>query len=461
VTTGRVRVRFAPSPTGFLHLGGMRSALFNWLYAQKTGGTFILRMEDTDRERLVPEAVDQIKASHAWLGLEPDETATQSERLELYKKRAEELVSKGALYSCWCTPERLDSLREEAKAAKRAFKYDRHCLDNPQEASSPHVLRFRIPDDIETIGWKDAVRGELSFKREDLDDFVAIKSDGYPTYNFANVVDDHEMQITHVLRAEEFLSSTPKHLLLYGSFGWEPPVFAHLPQVLGPDGSKLSKRHGAKSALDYRDEGYLPEAVVNFLALLGWNPGEGSTKEIYSREELIEAFSLERIQKSPAVFDPARLDWMNGEYIRAMRSEELMKHTGGFWPAGADDDQYKLSVLQLVQDRLKKLSELTELTSFFFADPKLEDIQQYSEAGNHMKRIIQVIENTEFDAELLETRFRSLTEELGTTTKALFSALRYFVTGSKVSPPLFETMAVLGKETVLRRMNSASKLLQV
>lgn len=457
------RVRFAPSPTGFLHLGGMRSALFNWLYARKTGGVFILRLEDTDRERLVPEAVEQIQESHAWLDLDPDETATQSERLDLYKEQADKLLETGALYRCWCTPERLAGLREEAKADKRAFKYDRHCLDNAGDPKDDHVLRFRIPDDIEAVAWIDAVRGELSFRREDLDDFVALKSDGWPTYNFANVVDDHAMEITHVLRAEEFLSSTPKHLLLYQAFGWEPPVFAHLPQVLGSDGSKLSKRHGAKPVLDYRDEGYLPEAVINFLALLGWNPGEGSTKEIYSRDELTSAFSLERIQKSPAVFDPARLDWMNGEYIRAMKPEELLTRVGDFWPEAAKDadKNYKLAVLGLVQDRLKRLTELPELTMFFFTDPGVERAGEHTEAADHIGKVVELAEKTEFESGVLEQAYRALADELGATTKSLFGAMRFFVTGSKVSPPLFETMAVLGRETVLRRLQKAAKAYQV
>lgn len=319
--SSKVRVRFAPSPTGLLHLGNIRTALFNWLYAHKTDGTFVLRLEDTDRERFNAQSIEQFVESLKWLELEPVEgyglggefgPYAQSERLDIYKAHAETLIKNGWLYPCWCDEERLGKLRKEAESAHRPFKYDRHCLVNPGDLSKPHVLRFKIPENKE-VKWLDLSRGEFRINSADIDDWVAIKSDGFPTYNFANVVDDHLMEISHVLRGDEFIASTPKHVLLYESFGWTPPKFVHLPQVLGKDKSKLSKRHGAKTVLEYRDDGYLPDGVVNFLALLGWNPGEGSTKEIYRRNELIEAFSLERIQKSPAVFDPERLDWMNGQ----------------------------------------------------------------------------------------------------------------------------------------------------
>jgi glutamyl-tRNA synthetase len=276
------RVRFAPSPTGHLHLGGIRSALFNYLLAQHAGGCFILRFEDTDRERFVQEAADSISQSLAWLGIDPDEGVMadgsqkgkfgpyiQSERLDIYRQYADELIAKKALYPCWCSPERLDDMRKEAQKTGKAFKYDRHCLDNPKGLHEPHVLRFMIPETPAVITWDDAVKGKVEFRSDDLDDFVAIKSDGFPTYHFAVVVDDHLMQISHVLRGDEWIPSTPKHLLLYRAFGWAAPEFVHLPQVLGPDKAKLSKRHGAKPALDYRDEGYLPEAV--------WPPLAGTT----------------------------------------------------------------------------------------------------------------------------------------------------------------------------------------
>jgi glutamyl-tRNA synthetase len=376
-----VRVRFAPSPTGQLHIGGMRSALFNWLWARHNGGTFVLRLEDTDRNRLVEGAAEQIYASHDALGITPDEGPiqggpfgpyVQSERLDMYRRHADELLAKGALYRCWCSPERLASLREAAQAQGQAFKYDRHCLipSNQGKESDPHVLRFRIPDAPASIGWDDAVRGHLEFELKDLDDFVALKADGYPTYHLANIVDDHLMNITHVLRADEWLPSTPKHLLLWQAFGWDIPVYAHLPAVQGPEGGKkLSKRDGAEPVEAYVALGYLPEALRSFLASLGWN--DGSTDEVYSTPELIKRFSLDRIQKSPARFDKDRLTWMNGLMIRQMPVEELLLRTEGFWPEAAKtaDDPYRLSVLGLVHDRLKYLAELPELTEFFFTDP--------------------------------------------------------------------------------------------
>lgn len=435
----------------------------------------MLRLEDTDRERLVPEAAEQIKASHEWLGLVPDEVFVQSERLKIYRQHADTLTAKGALYPCWCTPERLNDLRDAAKAAKKPFKYDRHCLSSPGQPDQPHVLRFQIPDAAKVIGWEDAVRGHLSFAASDLDDFVAIKSDGYPTYNFANVVDDHAMEISHVLRAEEFLSSTPKHLLLYEAFGWEPPVFAHLPQVLSSDGkSKLSKRLGAKPVLDYRDEGYLPEAVINFLALLGWNEGEGSTKEIYSRHELIQAFSLERIQKSPAVFDQNRLDWMNGEYLRAMPAKELTKRlepfVGRYSAAWKSQPSYALAVTKLIQDRLKRLSEAPELIGFFFDDPALA-IKTFQNAkldpttaAQYINATLTEIEqiSSDFSQSNIEQSLRSHVAKKLNLEKMgpLFMAVRIALTGSTATPPLFETMAVLGRDRVINRLKAAAQLLK-
>jgi glutamyl-tRNA synthetase len=467
------RVRFAPSPTGFLHLGGIRSALFNWLYARKTAGTFVLRLEDTDRERFVPEAEAHLVESLKWLGIGPDEGVgakdtgphgpyVQSERLDLYQKRASELVENGSLYPCWCSSERLARLREEAQSNKQAFKYDRHCLSNPGDPEQPHVLRFKMPDN-QPVTWDDAVRGKLVFQTNDLDDFVAVKSDKFPTYQFANVVDDHEMAISHVLRADEWIPSTPKHILLYEAFGWSPPVFAHLPAVVPPGGGKkLSKRHGAKTALELRDMGYLPDAVINFMAGLGWNAGEGSTKEIYTREELIEAFTLERIQKSPAVFDEERLNWLNGVYIRSLPLNELAKYAESFWPAAAKkaDVQYKEQVLGLVQERLKYLSELPELTDFFFESPQQIDFSQAkkispSDAQKWVSQAAQRLEEIEFTHDTLEATLRALADDLQVKTGDLFMTLRIATTGKTASPGLFETMTTLGKAEVLARLGRA------
>ncbi len=470
-----IRVRFAPSPTGFLHLGGIRSALFDYLIARKTGGQFVLRLEDTDRERLVDGAADAISGSLAWLGISPDEGVmpdglqkgdygpyVQSERLAIYAEYAEKLVKTGALYPCWCTPERLDGLRRDAQLTKVAFKYDRHCLTDPKSLDEPHVLRFRIPDGRGEISWNDIVRGTVAFNTSDLDDFVAIKSDGFPTYHFAATLDDHLMKITHVLRGDEWLPSTPKHLLLFEAFGFEAPIYAHLPQVLGPDKAKLSKRHGAKPALEYRDAGYLPEAVVNFLASLGWNAGEGSTKEFYTRDELIAAFSLERIQKSPAVFDAERLNWLNGHYIRQMTPEALLERCEGFWPESAHryPAEYRLDALKLVHERLKFLSELPELTEFFFEAPKPDPIMLTKTLNAPIAaRVVGAVRDSlmksQWTEAALESTLRPLAEKLEMKTGQLFGVIRAAVTGRTAAPGLFETLALLGKDETVKRLDRA------
>jgi len=480
-----VRVRFAPSPTGVLHIGGMRSALFNWLWARHSHGTYILRIEDTDRARLVEGSIDQIYASHDALGITPDEGPVQggplgpyvqSERQEqgIYADHAEQLLATGAIYRCWCSPERLTKLREEAQAHGMAFKYDRHCLipENQKSISEPHVLRFRIPEKPAVIGWDDAVRGHLEFRAEDLDDFVTIKADGFPTYQFANVVDDHLMEISHVLRADEWLPSTPKHLLLYAAFDWEPPVFAHLPAVQGPTGGKkLSKREGARSVQEYVNEGYLPEALRSYLATLGWN--DGTTQEIYTTPELVLGFTLDRIQKSPARFNLERLNWVNGKVIRDLWKtdpDELLKQCELFWPeaAGSATAKYKRGVLSLVQDRLTKLSDLPELTEFFFSDPQIDpamltrqlDAPTASRALSTLQAALTALPAGEWTEEKLESTIRPLTEQLGLKTGHFFGLIRVALTGRTAAPGLFETMVVLGKErSISRLMNAASAAL--
>ena len=471
----KVRVRFAPSPTGFQHVGGMRSALFNYLFARQNDGVFIVRLEDTDRERFVEGAEEHLFKSLAWLGIMPDESTltggdygpyTQSQRLEHYETYAAQLSAKGALYPCWCSPERLSELREQAQKEKRAFKYDRHCLDNPGDLSKAHVLRFRIPDKQPTISWDDLVFGPISFEAADLDDFVCIKSDGFPTYHFANIVDDHLMEISHVLRAAEWLPSTPKHLLLWQAFGWPAPAYAHLPQILGPDGKrKLGKRDGAKDVLEYAQEGYLSDAVVNFMALLGWNAGDGSTKEIYTRDELIKAFSLAHVQKSPAVFDPERLIWLNGVYIRSLPIETLLELSADYWPleAKGSDDAYKKRILGLIQERLKFLAEIPELTDFFFIDPPANAIKQItkinsSDVGKYLDQAEAVLAPTTFEHDGLETALRKLAEDLNVKPGDLFSVLRIAITGKTAAPGLFETMVVLGKEVVLKRIRTSQSI---
>jgi len=467
------RVRFAPSPTGYLHVGGIRSALFNWLWAKHTGGAFILRLEDTDRNRLVEGAVDQICDSHEALGIKPDEGPreggkfgpyVQSERIAIYQQHTRQLVESGALYRCWCSPERLEKLRAEAQTAGTAFKYDRFCLraENVRPETEPHVLRFRIGDGDGSVSWDDAVRGRLEFKLADLDDFVALKADGFPTYHLANVIDDHLMEITHVMRADEWLPSTPKHLLLYKAFGWKAPIFAHLPPVQGPTGGKkLSKRDGAQSVQEYLDEGYLPEALRSFLASLGWN--DGTTQEVYSTPELIEKFTLERIQKSPARFDKERLTWINGVMIRQLPLPELLERCAPFWPAGAAGapEAYRLEVLRLVQERLKFLSELSALTAFFFVDPTfvpallVDKKLDADTAREWLVAIIAELEASDFSETDLEARMRALVAKFETGPGTLFGLIRRIVTGSPVAPGLFETLNVLGQKTALRRLRAA------
>ncbi|HIE03586.1 MAG TPA: glutamate--tRNA ligase, partial [Candidatus Latescibacteria bacterium] len=323
-----VRVRFAPSPTGRLHVGSAHTALFNWLFARHHGGAFVLRIEDTDRSRVVEGALEDILEGLRWLGLDWDEGPYfQSERVEIYRRHADVLLERGWAYRCFCSPERLERMRREQQARGEPPKYDRRCRDLPPdevkgrvEAGEPNVIRLKVPLEGETK-FVDLIRGEIVFRNSELDDLILLKSDGFPTYHLASVVDDHLMGITHVLRAEEWISSTPKHVLLYEAFGWEPPNFAHLPLILGPDKSKLSKRHGATALLDYRDKGYLPEAMANFLALLGWSPGDG--REKLSGEEMIEEFSLEGMGKRGSVFDETKLEWLNGLCIRELPPEQL------------------------------------------------------------------------------------------------------------------------------------------
>ena len=461
------RVRFAPSPTGYLHVGSIRSGLFNWLWARHTGGTVVLRIEDTDRARLVEGAIDQINDSLEALGITPDEGPRQggphgpyiqSERQAIYHEYAEKLLTSGALYRCWCSPERLADLRTTAQKAGVAFKYDRHCLmpENQLTPADPHVLRFAIPVSPAVIGWDDAVRGHLEFKITELDDFVALKADGYPTYHFANVVDDHLMEISHVLRADEWVPSTPKHLLLFAAFDWPAPTYAHLPPVQGPDGKKkLSKRDGAQSVGEYIAEGFLPEALMSFLASLGWN--DGTTQEIYSPSELIAKFTLERVQKSPAMFDKDRLTWINGSLIRQMPPEQLLKRLPAFWPPAAAKypHQYLSQVLSLVQERLKYLAELPELTDFFFTDPTYDASIFAQDAPGLLVGARQALEASDFSEADLEQKLRALAVSRDIKPGILFSAIRVAITGKTAAPGIFETLHTLGREVSLKRLQSA------
>lgn len=469
------RTRFAPSPTGKLHIGGVRTALFSWLVARQNDGAFVLRIEDTDQARKVEGAEQQIVNSLNWIGIDIDESPLvggnygpyrQSERRELYVKYAQQLADEGEAYADPTTPEQLKEWREQAKAEKRPFHFNDHRPENPPTWKPGMTLRLRI-DAKQSPEWEDIIRGPQQGSTENIDDFVLMKSDGYPTYNFAHIIDDHEMSITHVIRADEFISSMPKFLLLHEALGFTAPQFAHVPPVLAPTGNKkLSKRDGAVDVLEYRDLGYPPEAVMNFLALIGWN--DGTEKEVYAPHELLKAFDLTRVQKSSARFDPDRLNWISGHHIRSKSLDELYSSVSGFWPNEAQDydEPYKKQVLSLVHERLKFYAELPELTSFFFTEPAVSLAQIFeqdkqlrkkldSETAMHfLQATISKLQQANFTEEDLEQNLRALVEELETKTGLLFKLIRISVTGSTVAPGLFETLATLGKQKTIARLSA-------
>jgi len=483
--SSQVRVRFAPSPTGLLHVGGARTALFNWLLARRTGGRFILRIEDTDRARCTPEALASIIESLRWLGLDWDEGPevggdygpyVQSERVDLYREFARRLIEAGGAYPCYCTPERLEQMRAQQQAHKQAPGYDRRCRRltaeeraDAEAAGAPHVVRFAVPEEGSTA-FDDLIRGRIEFENSVLDDMVILKSDGFPTYHLANVVDDHHMQVSHVLRAEEWISSTPRHLLLYAALGWEPPRFGHLPMVLGRDRSKLSKRHGAAAVTDYREMGVLPEALVNFLALQGWAPGDDA--EIMDRDELVRRFSLEGVSKAPAVFDLEKLDWLNGHYIRAASLERLadlaLPHLRQAGLVSADpsppERDYLQRVMGLVQERMKRLSEAPALTDFFFseevvfepaAERKWLTRDYVPEACERLAERLEGL--VPFDAASAEQVVRALSDEMGRKAAELIHPTRVALSGRTKGPGLFEMMEVLGRERTAARLRGAAR----
>jgi len=482
-----VRVRMAPSPTGPLHVGGARTALFNWLFARANQGVFVLRIEDTDRVRSTPEYEKNILDSLTWLGLTWDEGPSvggpygpyyQMQRLNTYGEATDKLLASGDAYYCYCTTEELEAEREMARRSKTAYRYSRRCRGlTPEQRrrleaqGRKPVVRFAMPLSG-TVAFDDLIRGHIVFDNAELDDLVIVKSDGIPTYNFAAVVDDSTMRITHVIRGEDHISNTPKQINMYYALGEEVPLFAHLPMILGPDRSKLSKRHGAASITEYADAGYLPEAMVNYLALLGWSYDE--KREIFTKEELAQLFSIERVGKTGAIFNIEKLDWMNGYYIRQLSMDDLYNRSlpflqkAGLAPEkpNADEERYIRSVLALEQERLKKLGELPELTEFFFIedihyDPVLLVSKGLTPAEAHaaIAQAKERIEAVPFDVAELEHALRELAEDLGMKTGQLFGALRVAITGRTVAPPLFQTMYVLGKNRTLLRVEKALALL--
>jgi len=460
-----VRTRFAPSPTGYLHVGGIRTALFAWLLARQGGGQFILRLEDTDQAREVSGAAEHIVDSLQALGLDFDEgPIRQSDRLDVYKAYAEQLVADGHAYADPYTPAEVQAFREQAQKEKKPFLYRNHRPENPPAWDGSQPLRFKsVPRQWD---WQDAVMGNLHAGPEVQDDFVLIKSDGFPTYNFAHIVDDADMNITHVIRGQEFLASTPNYLNLYEALGVERPVLATMPHILGPDGNKkLSKRDGAKDVLDYIRDGYLPEGMVSFIATLGWN--DGTEKEVFSREELIAKFSLERVGKSGARFDEQRLLWVNGSFIRALPLSDLYAKTQGFWPDEAKDydDDYKTAVLGLTQERLKYFSELPQLTNFFFTDlpvnpelitgnKQLKKLEA-SELKQHLEAALQTLQDSDFSVEDLQTKLNALLETTGQKPGVLFSLIRIATTWAPASPGLADTLHVIGKDRALSRIQAS------
>ena len=482
----RVRVRFAPSPTGFLHIGGLRTALFNWLFAKKHQGSFILRIEDTDRERFVSESLQDIKDSLRWYGLDWDEGPDrggdygpylQSERLQLYRKHAKKLLDQGNAYHCFCTTERLAKMREEQQSRGVASKYDGTCLKlSPQGVGQrlnkkvPHVIRLKTPGQGSSI-FKDLIRGTVKFDYKEIDDQILIKSDGFPTYHLAVVVDDHLMEISHVIRGEEWLPSTPKHLLLFQYFGWEAPQMAHLPMILGPDKSKLSKRHGALSALEYRNLGYLPEAVINFIALLGWNPK--TEQEIFNREQLAKEFALEKVNKAGSIFNLKKLDWLNGHYLRQLDLEQFAELALPYLQKDGvklKDGQFNKQAVSLEQARIRKLSEITEAVSFLFLesleyDAKLlfwKDMakEEVISSLNLAKEKFNQIEEKDFHFATLELLLKDLIKEKGIEPGKFFWPLRVALSGREASPSPFEIAWVIGKKRTISRIEQSLDLLK-
>lgn len=483
-----VRVRFAPSPTGFVHIGSLRTALYNYLFAKKMGGEYILRVEDTDQTRLVEGAIENMLTAMSWAGVNHSEGVVldensnvsqigdngpyiQSQRLDIYKQYIQELLNSGKAYYCFCSKERLDEVRETQKSKGETPKYDGHCRDLTKEevqakieAGEQYVIRLRLPEN-HVIKFNDLVRGMTEFNTNDLDDQVLIKADGFPTYHFAVVIDDYLMKITHVIRGEEWVSSTPKHVYLYEAFGWEAPTFVHLPNILNKEKKKLSKRQGDVAVEDFKKKGYLPEGLVNYVALVGWSPEDN--QELFSMDELENAFSIERVSKSGGVFDTEKLNWVNQHYIKDGDDNYITDLAipflveVGFITEKDVDDKYEFikSIVSLVKEKLSYVKEITDHVNIFFSDEitlETEECREFLQL-EHIPVLIQVLEEKIESADivdevLVKSIFKEIQKEHGIKGKNLFMGSRIVLTGQMHGPDLPKTMEVIGKEACLNRI---------
>jgi glutamyl-tRNA synthetase len=486
-----VRVRYAPSPTGMQHIGGVRTALFNYFFARAQKGSFILRVEDTDQERSTPEALQDLYDTLDWLGVEWDEGPlvggnfgpyVQSQRFELYKEYAEKLIADGKAYRCYCTSERLDALREKQTLEKSKQQgYDRHCRDLDvaertalEQQGLSSVIRLKVPLEGKTT-FHDVLMGDITRRNTDVNpDPVLLKSDGFPTYHLANVIDDHLMGITHIMRAQEWIPSGPLHILLYEAFGWEPPMYCHLPMVMGKDGQKLSKRHGSTSVRDFKAKGYLPEALINYVSMVGWSyDGE---REFFTKDELCEVFSLEKINKAPGVFDYKKLEWYNGMYIRQKTDEQLadmlipyLVDAGFVSHTPSESEIAKIAALvPIIKERLKVLGDVVDMARFLFTDieapavedllPKKQDISTTLEVLNRVLPILRKLGSV--GDEVLEQELADIAALLDIKVNGVFMPIRVAITGSTVSPPLLDSIRLLGMDTAVARLERAITILK-
>jgi glutamyl-tRNA synthetase len=466
------RVRFAPSPTGYLHIGGARTALFNWLWARNTGGTFVLRIEDTDRERSTQPAVDAILEGMTWLGLDWDEGPGkggphgpyfQTQRLEIYKAQAERLVREGKAYACYCTREELDAGRKRAEAEKRQYRYPGTCRNKPFEPSQPHVIRFRVPETGET-SWDDLVKGRIATPHDTLQDEVILRFDGMPLYNFGAVVDDVTMEINLVGRGDDHVNNTARQILMYEALGYPVPRFAHLPMILGADKTRLSKRHGATNLLSYRDMGYLPQAVVNYLVRLGWSHGD---QEIFTLDELVKFFDFKDVGATAGVFNPEKMMWVNQQWMKTLPMEELTKLAlPAFRAAGleAQDDAKLRHVVTVALERTRTFSEMAETFRYFYRKPELDPKAQAKFLTTDTKPVLESVRAglaamDPLETAALEKLFHDEAEKRGLGLGKIAQPVRVALTGGTASPGMYDVVQILGKPETLARLDDAIRLI--